>query len=995
MRRRTIIYPIVSFFAVFFMFFFHCVQAPPNPYVPNNAKLNLLLESSSKNHDEFSINDTVGKILRIGLIYSLPNFIDSVRLRILSASGMAEKDTFFKVAVYGLDTQWCPFAFNSPGPRTIIGNAYVRNGLIFSDTGNISIYSSTVSTTNHKPILHIIFDDTISASQLCTLSFSVTDIDSGQKDSILLLKGPENYQWKDTLFTWTPTESDTGSKTLQFMVRDNGVPVFSDTQTILLIIKKPFIEPATVDTIPPTIRLRIPQKDSALTNVSSYILEAICKDMSGIDSVTCFCEGKRIVASKSDDSIWVAAISGLIENVFTPITIIASDKSERQNSDTVVVLVKFDPSTQDTQLPVFIYVNGPKNNERLTNPKDSLTYVIMDNSGLDSVYWTLNGKFSGLLKKQGNNDYFLPFNLTSFGKNRIVVHAFDKSTHNNNDSIAMVLNYNTKPDAIIISLPSDKAVGVDTMPTFSWTGGDDPDGDTVYFRVFYGKSISNLNSGTKEVVGKAVAISLPEKLDVYTRYYWKAVAYSKVFPDTIISITDSFTTIGVPLSITHFPTSLSINEGDTLTLSVTAAGTPMPNHYQWYRNDTVIANATNATYKKSGVLAVDAGQYHVVVSNGVSSDAVSTTTVVTVLCKYSVTYYGNKNTGGSVPEATTHLSGTKITIAPAGTLFRTGYSFFSWNTDSTGSGLDYNPGDQLTISTADVHLYARWKINFFTITFNAKNGTPIDSQSVKYGDTIKISTPPVKQSYTFDGWVKDTDTSKAWNFSTKITEPVKLYAKWVIRDIDSNIYTEVKIGNQVWMVENLKTTKYRDGSDIPLITDPPTWTNLSTPGYRWYEDFPDTYKRYGPLYNWFVVDPTNPKKVTPAGWHVPSDTEWTILEDYLVSNGYSWDGSTIGSGIAKALAAKSNWATSTSEGAIGNDLSKNNKSGFTALPAGMCVDDGSFVDVGNFAGWWTATGFSEDLAWNRGIYYENNYLYRHQYGYNRKTGFSVRCIRDY
>ena len=102
-----------------------------------------------------------------------------------------------------------------------------------------------------------------------------------------------------------------------------------------------------------------------------------------------------------------------------------------------------------------------------------------------------------------------------------------------------------------------------------------------------------------------------------------------------------------------------------------------------------------------------------------------------------------------------------------------------------------------------------------------------------------------------------------------------------ITDTDGNVYTSVAIGTQVWMVENLKTTKYNDNSAIPLVTDNTAWGNLSTSGYCWYSNDIANKTAYGALYNWYAV---NTSKLCPTGWHVPIDAEWKILERNLGMN---------------------------------------------------------------------------------------------------------------
>ena len=179
-----------------------------------------------------------------------------------------------------------------------------------------------------------------------------------------------------------------------------------------------------------------------------------------------------------------------------------------------------------------------------------------------------------------------------------------------------------------------------------------------------------------------------------------------------------------------------------------------------------------------------------------------------------------------------------------------------------------------------------------------------------------------------------------------------------ITDIDGNVYHTIKIGNQVWTVENLRVTKYNDGSPIALITSTEIWAYATTPKYCFYEDITssDNIKKYGALYNWYVVSPANHKKIAPAGWHVPSEAEWDTLQNYLIVNGYNWDGTTTGNKIAKSLAAKTDWRIYSTTESIGCELEKNNSSGFSGLPGGYrSSNDGKFYSQNNYGYWWSTT----------------------------------------
>jgi uncharacterized protein (TIGR02145 family) len=215
-----------------------------------------------------------------------------------------------------------------------------------------------------------------------------------------------------------------------------------------------------------------------------------------------------------------------------------------------------------------------------------------------------------------------------------------------------------------------------------------------------------------------------------------------------------------------------------------------------------------------------------------------------------------------------------------------------------------------------------------------------------------------------------------------------------VTDADGNVYQSVKIGKQVWTVENFRSTKYRDGSAIPLDTSGATWESATTPKYCYYSNMvnADSIRKFGALYNWYVVDSANVKKIAPLGWHVPADAEWDTLFNYLVANGHNWDGTKTDAVMAKSLAAKADWDTSSSEGAIGNELTKNNACGFGALPGGQRNYNGEFCNIGKFGYWLSTTGIDEMNAFSRDLCSDWAHVYR-DFG-NKSCGFSIRLVKD-
>ena len=195
-----------------------------------------------------------------------------------------------------------------------------------------------------------------------------------------------------------------------------------------------------------------------------------------------------------------------------------------------------------------------------------------------------------------------------------------------------------------------------------------------------------------------------------------------------------------------------------------------------------------------------------------------------------------------------------------------------------------------------------------------------------------------------------------------------------LTDKDGNVYTSVIIGTQEWMVENLKTTKYNDGTDIPLVTDDYEWGDLTTDAYCWYNKDAATYKTpYGALYNWYAV---NTGKLCPTGWHVPTDAEWTTLTDYL-------GGRAVAGGKLKET-GNTHWNI------LNTDAT--NETGFTALPGGDRVSNGTFYYIGLNGFWWSATEYNTNSACSRLM---ESSVSNVSGGYHGKElGFSVRCVKD-
>lgn len=182
----------------------------------------------------------------------------------------------------------------------------------------------------------------------------------------------------------------------------------------------------------------------------------------------------------------------------------------------------------------------------------------------------------------------------------------------------------------------------------------------------------------------------------------------------------------------------------------------------------------------------------------------------------------------------------------------------------------------------------------------------------------------------------------------------------------------VKIGDQVWMAENLKVTHYRNGDPIPHVTSNSEWEDLSTGAYCAYDNDSSNARIYGYLYNWYAVNDS--RNIAPEGWHVPSDDEWQKLVNFLGGREYA----------GAKLKSSYGWS---------NNGNGSNSSSFSALPGGFrSYRDGTFSFVRNNAYFWSATGYVTNYAWYWRLYYDISEVSRL---YHRKQlGFSIRLVKD-
>ena len=193
----------------------------------------------------------------------------------------------------------------------------------------------------------------------------------------------------------------------------------------------------------------------------------------------------------------------------------------------------------------------------------------------------------------------------------------------------------------------------------------------------------------------------------------------------------------------------------------------------------------------------------------------------------------------------------------------------------------------------------------------------------------------------------------------------------VVKDYDGNVYKTVKIGNQVWMAENLKVTHYRNGEPIPNIKEPKQWDVLISGAYCDLSNNPANTKAFGLIYNWHTI--ADVRNVCPAGWHAPSESEWVTLVSFL--------------------AGGKNVALNKTSGKIAPNAIKLNESMFKVLPQGFRGYDGKFSGIGyGGGGWWSSTSARQETAYYHGVNY--NTASRNRLEGRKNFGYYIQCIKD-
>ncbi|MBN2035556.1 MAG: immunoglobulin domain-containing protein, partial [Chitinispirillaceae bacterium] len=576
-----------------------CNNPSVDPDTADKARISLVLRSSSSVQSDSAVIDTVGNTVRLGVCLYLTQHIDSTVITVGKSLTAVDTAIVCRKKERRIDTAFYNLSFQSSGTRSVLANAYI-GGERRTEWAVIHVVDRP--RPNHAPKF---MSDTVAVeahpgdSVILDLSTRCADPDSDAITFVLMPGLPAGDSIAGSRYSFTPGDADTGLFSPGIIAHDPEHA--SDTLTVAMRVR-------FVDTFPPLMRLVSPAVDSAVVGVDTVRVSISCTDQSGVASVACSRGSDTFGVSRSD-TLFFAGVRNLAADELNEILFVATDSSPAANRCTLAVHIRYDPTLLDSIGPVIIPVSGPDSGTVVPDSVVTITDSIIDPSGIDAVYWTLNGTRAGTMTLLSGSGalYALRDTLTMFGPSRIVVHAVDGATRQNRDSSVIVFEFNLPP-AI-----NDTAVSTDRNAAATWTlHARSGDGDSLVWSV-----ITPPGNGT--LTGSLPALTFTPAtnwagIDSFhvrvTDGYWSDTARVTV------------TVVDVPVApvIMTQPEDAVVRPGQSATFSVTinADVNPAPS-FQWKKDGSDIPGATAQTLTLGSIVCVDSGRYTVTISNRAGS----------------------------------------------------------------------------------------------------------------------------------------------------------------------------------------------------------------------------------------------------------------------------------------------------------------------------------------------------------------------------------------
>jgi|GEM_PF-5151821 len=917
-KPKVLSYFKIAFLCSFTMYsiiaLLSCNKIPTNPDNPSNTTSSLLLKSSSGISGPEMVNDSVGEAVQIMALLRYPDYVNFVKIDIYNENGSLDStNTLAAEKSVKFDTVGIVYKPRTPGNKRVIATTSVSNGTVLTDSAIITVFAhlqGTENITKPETTLNLppkwkkdSIEVRLSAGSVYNLLLRDTCSDPDNDTLQFVIIGSSKGVIANGVYSFVPAQTDSGLIIEKISASDKAG--LSDTLSVYLTIKK-------LDVIPPVLKLIDPVMDSMSISAVNYTMQVKCNDNIGVKTVTCTNGANAVSVVKISDSIYSAAITGILSGTYSMIVFTAADNAETPNITTLTTCIKFDPSLTDNIAPNITLVNPKNSGDRLL--QDSITVQIACNDESGVAYVTCSRAGAAVsVTNSADSLYSVKITGLTAGKyDTLIFLAVDKSINSNKKSFSAVLNY--LPAYTVTYSGNGNSSG--NVPVDE---GTYKTGDTVIVKgsatlakagsTFSGWSLSADGNGTSYSAG-----------DKFVMGNANAQLYARWSLDTC---------------------TISYNLGGGTNAAVN------PSTYTITSGVIVLAAPVNTGFTFAGWFT-DAA-----FATAISSIPAGSTGNITLFAKwtvlYTVTYNGNGNTTGTVPtDVNTYSNGVTVTVLEnTGNLKRTGYTFDGWYTNAAGSGGTLRtPGSTFAIGSADVVLYVKWLPDTYIVTFDSQGAETATSPSTKNvtSPATKVDalpSPPTKNGYVFAGWWTSVNgagtqftintivsanvtvyakwlpntfvvtfdgqgatfaanpATKSVTFpsdkidvlpaspqktgyvfagwwtsangagtqftaSTPVSTSITLYANWEIRDASNNKYSEVLINGKVWMGENLHAKHLNDGTPIYNEQVVSNWVSLRDPTY------------YSDNGSFFYIEATiKSEKLPIEGWHIPTVGELT------------------------------------------------------------------------------------------------------------------------
>ena len=840
---------------------------------------------------------------------------------------------------------------------------------------SVSINNGDTSTTSTSVTLTLSATDNVGVTAYCAKESSTSPL--ANDTCWTSVTSTTNYS-ATVAFTLSGGSVGDNTKTVYVWFRDAAGNVSaSASDSITLTIS---------DTTAPTSpSVSINNGDTSTTSTS------VTLTLSATDNVgvTAYCAKESSTSPLANDTCWTSVTS--TTNYSATVSFTLSGGSVGDNTKTVYVWFRDSAGNisasasdsitltiSDSTAPTSPSVLIDSGATSTTSTSVTLTLSATDNVGVTAYYasetsTTPSASASGWTSVTSITSYSATVSFTlssgSVGDNTKTVYVWFKDSAGNmsvsaSDSITLTVSDTTAPSSPSVLINNGDTSTTSTSVTLTLSATDNV-GVTAYYASETSTTPSANASGWTTVTSTtsysaSVSFTLSSGSigdNTKTVYVW----FRDSAGNMSVSASDSIT---LTVSDTTAPSSPSvlINNGDTSTTStsvtLTLSATDNVGVTAYYASETSTTPSANAS---GWTTVTSTTSYSASVSFTLSSGSIGDNT--------KTVYVWFRDSAGNMSVS----ASDSITLTVSDT------------TAPSSPSVSINNGDTSTTSTSvTLNLSATDNVGVTGYCAKESSTTPSSNDScwtsvtstTSYSASVSFALSSGSATKTVYVWFKDAAGNVSASASDSITLTVSDGA--TLTDIDGNVYNTVTIGTQVWMKENLKVTKYRNGDAIGTTT--PATKDISgetSPKYQWaYDGNESNASTYGRLYTWYAA--TDSRGLCPTGWHLPTDTEWTTLTDYL-------GGTSVAGGKLKE-AGTTHWSSP--------NTSADNSSGFTALPGSYRGYYGSsFFTIGDIGYWWSATEIYTASAWIRNLYYNLSYAYRNYVPY-KPYGFSVRCVRD-